>query len=133
MAEAPPQWQVIDRAYDLVTWSCRHLAKFPRGLRCTLGDALERRLYLVLENLIRARYDSRGRVPLLRQTNRELELLRFQYRLAKDLRCLSVDSYGFAARAVNEVGQMVGGWLKAQAQVTPQTGPPRAPGPEGPG
>jgi len=37
-----------------------------------------------------------------------LETLRFQMRLAKDLRCLKVQSYGFAARAVDEIGKLVG-------------------------
>ena len=42
-----------------------------------------------------------------------LEILRFQFRLAKDLQCLKVDSYGFAAKAIDEIGNLVGGWLKS--------------------
>jgi hypothetical protein len=34
-------------------------------------------------------------------------------RLAHDLQCLRTNSYGFANRAINEIGAMVGGWLKA--------------------
>ena len=34
-------------------------------------------------------------------------------RLAKDLPCLKVDSYGFAAKAIDEIGKLVGGWLKS--------------------
>jgi hypothetical protein len=71
-------------------------------------------LYDVLELLVQAKY-SRERVPLLRRVNLELELLRFQFRLARQLKCLSLDSYGYAVRTVNEVGQMVGGWLKASS------------------
>jgi hypothetical protein len=41
-----------------------------------------------------------------------LEILRFQMRLAKDLQCLKVESYGFAAKAIDEIGKLVGGWLK---------------------
>jgi hypothetical protein len=104
---------VISKAYDLVLWSCRHIGKFPRSHRFTLGDRLEQRLYDMLEQLVRARY-TRERAPLLRSVNLDLELLRFQFRLAKDLHCLSVDSYGHAARTVNEIGQMIGGWLKTQ-------------------
>jgi hypothetical protein len=33
-------------------------------------------------------------------------------RLAKDLQCLKVDSYGFAAKAIDEIGKLVGGRLK---------------------
>ena len=80
---------VITKVYDLVIWSCQHIAKFPRSHRFTLGDRLEVRLYDVLEKLLRAKY-SRDRLPLLRDVNMDLELLRFQFRIAKDLKCLSL-------------------------------------------
>ena len=113
MNEAPSELVVIDKCYELVVWSCKHLAKFPKSYRFTLGNDLERRLYVTLEYLIRARYDSSNRIQLLQAINLELELLRFQFRLAKDLKCLSIESYGFAARSVDEVGRLVGGWLKS--------------------
>jgi hypothetical protein len=109
---------VIDKAYALVLWSCRHIAGFPRSHRFTLGERMERRLYDLLELLLKAKYTAQ-KVPLLRQANMELELLRFQFRLAKDLECLTLKRYEYGVRAVNEIGQMVGGWLKK-------------PGPQGP-
>jgi hypothetical protein len=42
-----------------------------------------------------------------------LEILRFQMRLAKDLQCLKLPSYAFAARAIDEIGKLLGGWLKS--------------------
>ena len=114
MPKAPPEMAVITKVYDLVIWSCQHVAKFPRSHRFTLGDRLEIRLYEVLEKLLRAKY-GRDRLPILRDVNMDLELLRFQFRIAKDLRCLSIESYGHASRTVNEVGQLLGGWIKATA------------------
>ncbi len=115
MADAPQDLVVIDRTYVLAVWTCEHIARFSRAHRFTLGDRLERQINRVLEGLIRARYDVRERLFLLRQVNVELELLRFQFRLAKDLRCLSLDSYGHAARVLTEVGSMVGGWVRSTA------------------
>ena len=80
-----------------------------------LGERIERNLYEFLETLIRAKY-SRQRLPLLEQANLMLEILRFQIRLAKDLQCLKVESYGFAAKAIDEIGKLVGGWLKSSAK-----------------
>jgi len=77
-----------------------------------LGKHIERNLYELLEILIRAKY-TRNRQELLEQANLVLEILRFQMRLAKDLQCLKVDSYGFAAKAIDEIGKLVGGWLKS--------------------
>jgi hypothetical protein len=106
---------VILKGYDLVLWSCRHLAKFPRSFRFTLGDGMERRLYEILDGLLQAKC-GHEKVALLQAVNLKLELLRFQYRLAHELRCLSTDSYGYASRTVNEIGQMVGGWLRSLQQ-----------------
>ena len=103
---------VITKTYDLLLWSCRHTSRFPRNHRFVLGERIERNLYDLLETLIRARY-TRQRQPLLDQANLTLEILRFQMRLAKDLQCLKTNSYGFAARAIDEIGRLVGGWLKS--------------------
>ena len=102
---------VIIKTYDLILWSCNHTGRFPRSHRFVLGERIERTLYDLLETLIRARY-RRERQELLEQANLTLEVLRFQMRLAKDLQCLKVDSYAHAARAIDEIGKMVGGWLK---------------------
>jgi hypothetical protein len=107
-----PELPVILKTYDLVLWSCRHIAKFPRSYRFTLGERLERRLYGLLETPLKAKY-TWDKTALLQAVNLDLELARFQFRLAYDLHCLNADSYGFAAQSVNEIGKMVGGWLRS--------------------
>src|ERR1700732_5112715 len=106
---------VITKTYDLILWSCNHTGKFPRNHRFVLGERIERNLYDLLELLIRAKY-TRQRQELLEQANLVLEILRFQMRLAKDLQCLKVESYGFAARAIDEIGKLVGGRLKSRGK-----------------
>jgi hypothetical protein len=103
---------VITKTYDLILWSCNHTGRFPRQHRFVLGERLERTLYDLLETLIQAKY-SRERKPLLRDANLKLEILRFQIRLAKDLQCLQVKSYGFATKQIDEIGKLVGGWLRS--------------------
>ena len=75
---------VITKTYDLILWSCNHTSRFPRQHRFVLGERLERNLYDLLETLIRAKYQ-RVRAALLEAANLKLEILRFQFRLAKDL------------------------------------------------
>src|SRR6516162_6064505 len=104
---------VITKTHDLILWSCNYTSKFPRNHRFVLGERIERNLYDLLEILLRAKY-TRQRQPLLEQANLTLEILRFQMRLAKDLQCLKVESYGFAAKALDEIGKLVGGWLKSE-------------------
>jgi hypothetical protein len=121
MADVPVELPVIARAYDLLVWLSRRIAGFPKAHRYHVGDRMEQHLYGILDGLIRAKF-TRDRGTLLRQVNLELEVFRFQLRLARDVRCLSLEGYGHAAGAVNEIGQMVGGWLRSHP--TPLASPP---------
>ena len=87
---------VISKMYDLILWSCNHTSRFPRNHRFVLGERIERNLYNLLETLITAKY-TRNRQRLLEDANLSIEALHFQMRLAKDLQCLKVESYAFAA------------------------------------
>ena len=83
---------VITKTYDLILWSCNHTSRFPRNHRFVLGDRIERNLYGLLETLIAARY-TKDRRRLLEDAN--LSPWRSSgstMRLAKDLRCLKVES-----------------------------------------
>ena len=51
--------------------------------------------------------DLRPDPRLLEDANLALEVLRFPMRLAKDLQCLKVESYGFAAKSIDEIGRLV--------------------------
>jgi hypothetical protein len=118
MAKEHEELIVITKTYDLILWSCKHTAKFPRNHRFVWGECIERSLYGILEGLLTAKY-SRDRAPVLAQVNLSPEILRFQLRLAKDLECLGGNSYGFAARAVDEIGRLVGGWIRRADQGQP--------------
>ena len=80
-----------------------------------LGERIERNLYNLLETLIAAKY-TKNRQRLLEEANLSLEVLRFQMRLAKDLQCLKVESYAFAAKSIDEIGRLVGGWLRSRGE-----------------
>lgn len=112
------EMHLINKFYDLLIWTSNHVGKFPRSHKFTLGDRLQIRAQEVLESLITAKY-RRDRLELLEQVNLQLELLRFQFRAAKDLKCLSPSSYGYASRTVNEVGQLVGAWIKTCRSARP--------------
>src|SRR3954451_4829483 len=104
---------VITKTNDLILWSCNHTSRFPRNHRFVLGERIERNLYNLLETLIAAKY-TKNRQRLLEDANLTLEILPFQMRVAKDLQCLKVQSYGFAVKAIDEIGRLVGGWLRSR-------------------
>ncbi len=106
---------VIDRTYELLKWFLGRLEKFPRSHRYGLGQRIEGRLYGIFEGLIRARYaGSPAKTEHLNAINLDLETLRMLTRLAHELRMLPHKSHEYAMREMNDIGRMVGGWLKQQ-------------------
>lgn len=74
--------KIIADLYDFMIWLIRHTKKFSRHRRCNLGVAMENRLQAILSLLLRARY-SKAKAEPLTQANLELEMLRFNLRLAE--------------------------------------------------
>ncbi len=107
----PREVDAITRLYDYLLWLVPKLEKFPRSQKFLLGDRIESLLLDILELLIEAAFSKKKLAPL-RTANIKLEKLRYLIRLAKDLKLMNLDSYEFSARAINEIGVSVGGWLR---------------------
>ena len=56
VTQAAGELLVIDRIDERVLWRARHIAGVPRNHRFTLGERRERRLYDLLELLLKAKY-----------------------------------------------------------------------------
>ncbi|MCC6539965.1 MAG: diversity-generating retroelement protein Avd [Bryobacterales bacterium] len=102
----------LEAMYRFMLWLVPAVEKFPRSQKFLLGDRIQGAAADVLERLVEATY-TRDRVALLNAANLGIEKLRFQFRLAMDLRHLDPARYEHAARALDEVGRMIGGWKKA--------------------
>jgi hypothetical protein len=109
------QLKVISDFYDFVLWLTRHTEKFPRHHRYSLGTSMEARCQTILALLLRAKY-GREKTTWLDEANVELDILRFQIRLAKDLGVLPFKSHEFAAKTLAMIGAQVGGWLKRKGR-----------------
>ena len=105
--------KVISDYYDFMLWMMRHTEKFPRHHRYSLGTRIETRMQTILGLLLKAKYRS-DKAGYLNDANVELDILRFQIRLAMDLKALSVASQGHAAKLLLEIGAQIGGWVKGK-------------------
>lgn len=103
---------VVQRAYELTLWLLPKMEKFPRDYKFTLGERMAATSLQLLEGLASAAYASDKRA-LLAAASHHVNVLRYLLRLAKDLKLLSIDSYGFAAEHLDEIGRMTGGWRKS--------------------
>ena len=108
----------IEAHQQFILWLVPALEKFPRSQKFLLGDRIQTTALDVLEALIEATYTRDRRAHLLR-ANLGLEKLRVFIRLATDLKLLDLRRYEHAARAIDEVGRLVGGWAKASGQSRP--------------
>lgn len=103
---------VLEKMYQFVMWLVPTVDKFPRAQKFLLGDRMQSTALDALEGLVEAAY-TKARGPILARVNLGLEKLRYLLRLSKDLQYLDLRRYEFAARALEEIGRMVGGWRKA--------------------
>jgi hypothetical protein len=105
---------VVLKHYDLILWMFPKISKFPRDHKFLLGDRIENLLLDILKNLMTANYQPSTRVKNLTDVNLMLDYLRILTRLCKDLNFFNNKEYEFQAKAVDEIGRMVGGWARAQ-------------------
>jgi len=103
---------IFQKLYDLILWMYPLLNKFPKKQRFVLGQQLENTLLEILKNIIQANQE-RERLETLKQASIDLDKFRILYRLAKDLKFMSIKQYQFGAEKINEVGKILGGWLKS--------------------
>ena len=103
---------ILTKLHDLLLYLIPQLNKFPRDQKFVLGDRIETKLLEVQESCLRAYY-GRDKLAHLLEANLRLELTRHLIRLAHGLRLFSNHTYGVLAEKVDEVGRMVGGWVKA--------------------
>lgn len=104
----------ITKTYDLLKWLMPAVSKFPKDKKYTLGKRIEDKLLDILELLLHANY-SKIKLEILKKANIELEVFRHLIRLSYDLRFINFRKYGFISRSINEIGRLIGGWIKQQS------------------
>jgi hypothetical protein len=108
MKESP----IFTRTYDLLRWLIPVTVKFPRQQRFVLANALQRTALQLQEQFIEASFADQPS-PGLTRADITLTKLRFYLRLCRDLELLSIGQYEHVAWMVNEIGRLLGGWIKS--------------------
>ena len=102
----------LEAMYQFTRWLIPTLERCPRRQKFLLGDRIQTTALACLEGLVEATF-SRNRARLLHRVNTDLDKLRLLMRLSKELGHLDARRYEHAARQIDEVGRLVGGWRKA--------------------
>ena len=104
----------LEAHYQFLLWLIPTVERFPRSQKFLLGDRIQSIALEALDALITATY-TRDRGAHLARANLCLEKLRILFRLATALRHLDLRRQEFAARQLDDIGRMIGGWSKAHA------------------
>jgi len=98
---------------DFLEWLLPVTERFPKRVRFTFSDRINQLALDVVEDLIEARY-TKEKQAHLRRANLRLEKLRVLLRLSQRMHFLDYKRFEYAMKYINEVGKMLGGWLRQQ-------------------
>ncbi len=104
---------VLTRTSDFLCWFLPKIEKFPRNYKFLFGDRIVKIELDLLERLIEAYY-SKDKIRNLRLANIEIEKLRQLMAVCVQMKFLSVQQLEFATRELNQIGALVGGWIRQQ-------------------
>lgn len=104
---------VLTRTSDFLCWFLPKIEKFPRNYKFLFGDRIVKIELDLLERLIEAYY-SKDKVRNLRLANIEIEKLRQLMAVCVQMRFLSAQQLEFATRELNQIGALIGGWIRQQ-------------------
>jgi len=102
---------IFQKVYDLILWLYPTVNKFPKSQRFVLGQQIENTVLEILKGIIQANQES-NKLPYFKQISIDLDKLRILIRLSKDLKFISLRQYQFVADKINEIGKILGGWMK---------------------
>jgi four helix bundle protein len=108
------QSPIFVKTYDLLQWLIPRTTKFPREQRFVMAQRLQTVALDFQECLIEAAsLDSRpAKKATLSQADITLTKLRFHLRLCRDLALLDQSQHHHVSQMVDEIGRLLGGWLK---------------------
>lgn len=100
------------KAYDLNRWLLPRVERFSRRYKFSLGDRIQSTALDLCLALVEAGHARKKERPLHR-ASRLLDQLRLLLRLAMDVQELSERQLEYVSGLNEELGRMIGGWLKA--------------------
>lgn len=107
---------IFTKTYELYKFFYELLPILPKKDRYVLGSKCESVLLEILEGIIIATNLSKSeKLPILIKASTKLDVLKILFRLGKDLRIIERKKYLLLEASVQEIGKMLGGWIRSLA------------------
>ena len=91
-----------------------YLPNFPKDSRYTLGAKVDSLFLGVIEEIIKASSsDKTEKLIFLKIASVKLDLLKFFLQISWEIKSLGNKKYILLSEKINEIGKMLGGWIKS--------------------
>jgi len=104
------------KTFDFLKWVLGRTEKFPKSQRFFLAKRINDALFDFYEQIGEAVRIARHERQCLREADVRLMRLKHYFRLALELRYISLDQYKYATLALQELGRLLGSWIKKAGQ-----------------
>jgi hypothetical protein len=115
-ADPRPQSPLFVKTYEFLLWLIPLTLKFPKSQRFLLAERLSGMALDFYDLIIAAVQQPQGQVQKLDEADRLLTKIRLYVRLSHDLECLNLGQYEHAARKMDELGRLIGGWKRKDSR-----------------
>ena len=116
MPDAPAQSPIFVKTYDFLLWLIPVTLKFPRSQRFLLAERLSHLALDLYDTILEAVLQPERQAEQLHRADRLLVKTRLYVRLSRDLECISLGQFEHAARRMDEIGRLIGGWQRKPAR-----------------
>ncbi len=105
---------IFNKSYELYKLFHGFRNNIPKQDRFTIWQRCENIVLDVVEHSFRASFAPKSeKLPILEQISLKLNYLRIFMRLIKDVRAIDIKKYAQLEASINEIGKMLGGWIKS--------------------
>lgn len=112
------EFKIKEKIYEMILYGSPALLQFPKTEKFLLANDIRRSMYTILRLVIMVENKTYKKTTL-QELDTELDILRNLIRLAADKRlyptqkpCLPFKKYENWAKLLNEIGRMIGGYIK---------------------
>ena len=104
--------KIRQKCEDMIAYGYIALQQFPKAEKHTLAADIKRSMFKLLELIIicNKKYYKKS---TMQELDIELDVLRSSIRLAMTLRFLPFKKYEVWSLHLNEIGKMIGGWMRS--------------------
>ncbi|MGA2666840.1 MAG: diversity-generating retroelement protein Avd [Patescibacteria group bacterium] len=105
---------IVQKVYDFYREFYQTLPSMPKQDRHVLGGKIQQATLDLLEDLISASHQGKqNKLEYLSKAATKLDLLKLLLRLAEDIKAISPKRYLALSEILQEIGKMLGGWIRS--------------------